>query len=173
MASISPELLSEVAHFFSYNIKLRADAISPTYIEHINQCCEPFEFDFLLTMVNDLKSLYDLGMSNKDICIAIIYTYYALTLGEQPNDLVDPTIYRGYADNPSAVYNLHLHIATSDEDLFRAIRRHMLFGLEGPRMHNGGRRRRRRRIITKNKSTRNSRRNKKSKSKSKYTKSRK
>ena len=171
MASISPELLREVAHFFSYNIVLRANAISPDYIEHINQCCQEPEFDFLLTMVNDLKSLYDLGMSNKDICIAIIYTYYALTLGEQTTDLVDPTIYRVYADNPKAVYNLHLHIATSDEDLFRAIRRHMLFGLEGHRMHNGGRRRRR--IITKNKSTRNSRRNKKSKSKSKYTKSRK
>ena len=85
--------------------------------------------------------LGDIPMSDKDICIALLYTYYALTLGEQTEDIMLPSMYAQFADDPAAVTNLHLEIATGNimckgVDLSSKIRRMFLLGKMGGKNKN-------------------------------------
>ena len=76
-------------------------------------------------------------IDDKDICIAVVYTYYALALGEQTLDFVKPSIYKNYADTPKSVSDLVTNITTGDiEDdngvnISEKIRKFMLFGRGG------------------------------------------
>jgi hypothetical protein len=103
-------------------------------IPNLNICCSPEEREFLFNMAIHLKSVFPF-ISSKDICIAIIFTYYGLVLGEQTEDYLKTNSYNGYADNSENVTNLYIEITTGDimlngQNLSSAIRRHML-GLRG------------------------------------------
>jgi len=102
----------------------------PKLFAGVNICCSEDERNFLMDMASELKRAYPL-ISNKDICIAIIYSYYGLVLGEQTEDYLTSKAYNGYADNNSDVTNLFFAITTGSipldgKDLASAIRRHML-----------------------------------------------
>lgn len=110
---------------------LRLISIQNIKLLNINFCCDDNETRFLLQMSNDLKQMFP-HISNKDICIAIIYEYYALNLSEQseftlPNDIYQrPDIY-GFSANNVANVNFLIMFITSDENrLASAIRRHMM-----------------------------------------------
>jgi hypothetical protein len=73
------------------------------------------------------------NISDKDICIAIVYTYYGLNLGEQTTDYITPTIYEDYADDKDVVFNLYIDITSGDiiqnnENLSSKIRRFIQTG---------------------------------------------
>ena len=103
-------------------------------IPNLNICCSPEEREFLFNMAMHLKIVFPF-ISSKDICIAIIFTYYGLVLGEQTEDYLKTNSYNGYADNSENVTNLYIEITTGDimlngQNLSSAIRRH-LFRLRG------------------------------------------
>lgn len=99
-------------------------------------CCSEDERIFLMEMAKQLKRVYPL-ISNKDICIAIICTYYALNIGEQTEDYLNGNPYDGYANNNHNVRNLFYAITVGDIPLYgrnlsSEIRQHM-FGLNQSR----------------------------------------
>jgi hypothetical protein len=101
-------------------------------IQDINVCCTYYEIVFLEKIARSLKKAFP-NISDKDICIAIIYTYYGLNLGEQTTDYITPNIYKDYADDADAVFELYLLITTGDiiyhgENLSSKIRRFLQTG---------------------------------------------
>jgi len=101
-------------------------------LEDINVSCNNDIIVFLTNFACDLKDLYP-NISAKDICIAVIYTYYGLNLGEQTTDYITPTIYEDYADDKDAVFELYIDITTgdimqNDENLSSKIRRFIQTG---------------------------------------------
>jgi hypothetical protein len=86
---------------------------SKSELKDINTCCNNYELYFLTKIALDLKEVYP-KISDKDICISIIYTYYGLNLGEQTTDYITPTIYKDYADDNFDVFNLYILITTGD-----------------------------------------------------------
>lgn len=149
------EVFLNVEGFFKFRIKR---------IPNLNICCSERERKMLIKMVERLKRIYPL-LSIKDICIAIIFSYYGLVLGEQTEDYLNTHTYKDYADNKDDVTNLFLSITTGNimvngKNLSSEIRREML-GFDAQR---GG----------KNKSKQNkSKQNKSKKNKSKKNKSKK
>ena len=123
-------IIREVETFFVNKInKLYYD----DEIEDINVCCTDYEFVFLEKIAMSLKNVFP-NISDKDICIAIVYTYYGLNLGEQTTDYITPNIYKHYADNADAVFELYLTITTGDliyedENLSSKIRRFIQTGI--------------------------------------------
>lgn len=105
---------------------------SKAELKDINIDCNDNVIRILIKFAYNLKEVYP-NISDKDICIAIIYTYYGLNLGEQTTDYITPTIYQDYADNKSAVFNLYIDITTGDiiqydENLSSKIRRFIQTG---------------------------------------------
>lgn len=101
-------------------------------LKDINIDCNDDIITILTKFACVLKEVYP-NISEKDICIAIIYTYYGLNLGEQTTDYITPTIYQDYADNKSDVFNLYLDITTGDiiqydENISSKIRRFIQTG---------------------------------------------
>ena len=102
-------------------------------LQDVNICCSDYEILFLKKIAKSLKNAFP-KISNKDICIAIIYTYYGLNLGEQTTDYITPNIYKDYADNADTVFDLYLMITTGDimyenENLSSKIRRFIQTGV--------------------------------------------
>lgn len=102
-------------------------------IQDINTCCSDYEIAFLTKIAGSLKKAFP-NISKKDICISVIYTYYGLNLGEQTTDYITPNIYKYYADNVDAVFELYLLITTGDiiyqgENLSSKIRRFIQTGI--------------------------------------------
>ena len=105
----------------------------------MNICCDDFEDDDLFEMVGELRdwchnySGYYKNVTINDICIVIMYTYYALNLTEQIYDLLKPKHYFYIANNRQTIKELHLLLATGDidmngENLSSKFRRKMLMG---------------------------------------------
>jgi hypothetical protein len=123
-------IIREVETFFVNKInKLYYD----DEIEDINVCCTDYEIVFLAKIAGSLKNAFP-NISDKDICIAIFYTYYGLNLGEQTTDYITPKIYKYYADNADAVFELYLLITSGDiiyegENLSSKIRRFIQTGI--------------------------------------------
>ena len=147
-----------VETFFSDKIY---EIIPKRYIENINICCEEDQIEILVLFAEELKRYFS-QMTDKDICIALIYTFYALSLLEyNEQKFLRPTIYESYADNPRAVNDLYLAITTGNlsvqrpgaqlEDILSVIRRYMLQG-EGSIL--GGKKRRRTRRTRTTRTTR-------------------
>ena len=140
--------------------------VSRVILEKQNICCEEKEIhDFLLPIALTLKRAFP-EMTDKDICITIIYTYYALNLNEQTEDFMNNKIYKNYADNPARVEQLYLEITTQNimfenRDLSSAIRRYMLLG------HNGGKKRKNNKKGKNNKKRKSTKRNNKKSKKGK------
>ena len=122
--------LKEVEDFFKYKL---LNTVPKKYISDINICCSSLEFISLLKIANSLKNIYEM-IDDKDICIAVIYTYYALTLGEQSIDFIKPKIYMDYAESPKDIKYLVTNITAGDiidddgENISKKIRQFMLFG---------------------------------------------
>jgi len=101
-------------------------------LEDINVSCNNDILLLLTRFVYKLKEVYP-NISDKDICIAIIYSYYGLNLGEQTTDYITPNIYEDYADDKDVVFNLYIDITTGDiiqnnENLSSKIRRFIQTG---------------------------------------------
>jgi hypothetical protein len=101
-------------------------------LKDINVSCNNDILLLLTKFVYKLKEVYP-NISDKDICIAIVYTYYGLNLGEQTTDYITPTIYEDYADDKDVVFNLYIDITTgdiikNDENLSSKIRRFIQTG---------------------------------------------
>ena len=101
-------------------------------LKDINVSCNNDILLLLTKFVYKLKEMYP-NISDKDICIAIVYTYYGLNLGEQTTDYITPTIYEDYADDKDVVFNLYIDITSGDiiqnnENLSSKIRRFIQTG---------------------------------------------
>ena len=101
-------------------------------LKDINVSCNNDILLLLTKFVYKLKEVYP-NISDKDICIAIVYTYYGLNLGEQTTDYITPTIYEDYADDKDVVFNLYIDITSGDiiqnnENLSSKIRRFIQTG---------------------------------------------
>ena len=101
-------------------------------LKDINVSCNNDILLLLTKFVYELKEVYP-NISDKDICIAILYTYYGLNLGEQTTDYITPTIYEDYADDKEIVFKLYIDITTGDiiknnENLSSKIRRFIQTG---------------------------------------------
>jgi len=101
-------------------------------LKDINVSCNNDILLLLTKFVYKLKEMYP-NISDKDICIAIVYTYYGLNLGEQTTDYITPTIYEDYADDKDVVFNLYIDITAGDiiqnnENLSSKIRRFIQTG---------------------------------------------
>ena len=101
-------------------------------LKDINVYCNDDVIICLTKFAYELKDVYP-NITDKDICIAIIYTYYGLNLGEQTTDYITPTIYQDYADNKEEVFNLYIRITTGDilynnENISSKIRRFIQTG---------------------------------------------
>jgi len=101
-----------------------------------NFCCNPQEERSLFSIAEQLKTVYP-GMSNKDICLVVLYTYYSLNLNEQTTDTLRLNQFNNYADNFLQFQTVYFNITTGDNDLVSRIRRQMM-GLRpiGPGMEN-------------------------------------
>jgi len=101
-------------------------------LKDINVSCNNDILLLLTKFVYELKEVYP-NICDKDICIAILYTYYGLNLGEQTTDYITPTIYEDYADDKEIVFKLYIDITTGDiiknnENLSSKIRRFIQTG---------------------------------------------
>lgn len=86
-------------------------------------------------------------MTNRDICISLLYVYYSLNLLEQTTEYMNGSIYSGicngrrqrprYADHPDLVNDLIIKITTGEilvelngvqHDIASEIRRRFMFG---------------------------------------------
>ena len=103
-------IFSQVQFYFSNYLLIYTH---DTIIKEINFCGYSNEEVFLIEMVKQLKEVYP-NMSNKDLCICIIYTYYSLNLNEPTTDIMDPSMFKKIADNPKNVNILYLKITTGD-----------------------------------------------------------
>ena len=130
--------LLEVIHYFKtvYTHRLRQLGVQQDKIDdEINFCCNPVEITMLLRFASILKIKFP-EMSNRDVCISIVYVYYSLILLEQTTEYMNGNIYRLYADDRHSVDNLILQITIGEipmqingirRDIAREIRR-FLFG---------------------------------------------
>jgi hypothetical protein len=90
-----------------------------------NFCCNDQEKRLLLSIAEQLKTFYP-EMSNKDICLVVLYTYYSLTLNEQTRDPLSLNQFKNFANNFDKFKEVYLNIATGDNALFSKIRRQMM-----------------------------------------------
>lgn len=105
----------------------------------INISCSPSERTLLLDLSQKLKSVLSKypkyrGVTDKDICIVMIFTYYSLNLGEQTTDMLTVRTFEGYYDDRTIVKDLWMDITTGelmdgDRNVSSVIRRSM-FGME-------------------------------------------
>ena len=124
------QTIKEVENYFID--KICNKIYSKEEIKDINVSCNNDILLLLTKFVYELKEVYP-NISDKDICIAILYTYYGLNLGEQTTDYITPTIYEDYADDKEIVFKLYIDITTGDiiknnENLSSKIRRFIQTG---------------------------------------------
>jgi hypothetical protein len=124
------QIIKEVENYFID--KICNKIYSKAELKYINVSCNDNVIIILTKFASVLKEVYP-NISDKDICIAIVYTYYGLNLGEQTTDYIRPTIYQDYADNKEYVFNLYILITTGDimhngENLSSKIRRFIQTG---------------------------------------------
>jgi hypothetical protein len=124
------QIIKEVENYFVD--KICNKIYSKDELKDINVSCNNDILLLLTKFVYKLKEVYP-NISDKDICIAIVYTYYGLNLGEQTTDYITPTIYEDYADDKDVVFNLYIDITTGDiiqnnENLSSKIRRFIQTG---------------------------------------------
>jgi hypothetical protein len=122
--------IKEVENYFID--KICNKIYSKDELKDINVSCNNDILLLLTKFVYELKEVYP-NISDKDICIAILYTYYGLNLGEQTTDYITPTIYEDYADDKEIVFKLYIDITTGDiiknnENLSSKIRRFIQTG---------------------------------------------
>ena len=122
--------IKEVENYFID--KICNKIYSKDELKDINVSCNNDILLLLTKFVYELKEMYP-NISDKDICIAILYTYYGLNLGEQTTDYITPTIYEDYADDKEIVFKLYIDITTGDiiknnENLSSKIRRFIQTG---------------------------------------------
>jgi len=123
-------IIKEVEDYFVD--KICNKIYSQDELKEINIYCDHNVIIVLIEFVYELKEVYT-NISDKDICIAILYTYYGLNLGEQTTDYITPTIYEDYADDKETVFKLYVDITTGDiiknnENLSSKIRRFIQTG---------------------------------------------
>jgi hypothetical protein len=104
-------LFAQVETFFSNLIYKHA---SGKELDHMNICCEKGEKQFLMHMGSKLYQLHGNEITLKDIYITLIYTYYALNLGEQTTDVLNMGQLHKFADNHNNVKYLFALITTGD-----------------------------------------------------------
>jgi hypothetical protein len=104
------DLFDQVETFFNDKIYSNTPARA---IQHVNICCEEEEKDFLMDMAKHLSEEFP-DMSMKDVYIALIFSYYALTLGEQSTDCLHTRTFAKYADDYDGVLQLYLQITVGD-----------------------------------------------------------
>jgi hypothetical protein len=124
------QTIKEVENYFID--KICNKIYSSEELKDINIHCNDDVIIILTKFAYKLKEVYP-NITDKDICIAIVYTYYGLNLGEQTTDYITPTIYQDYADNKDEVFNLYIRITTGDimqnnENLSSKIRRFIQTG---------------------------------------------
>jgi hypothetical protein len=124
------QTIKEVENYFID--KICNKIYSKDELKDINVSCNNDILLLLTKFVYELKEVYP-NISDKDICIAILYTYYGLNLGEQTTDYITPTIYEDYADDKEIVFKLYIDITTGDiiknnENLSSKIRRFIQTG---------------------------------------------
>ena len=124
------QIIKEVENYFVD--KICNKIYSKDELKDINVSCNNDILLLLTKFVYKLKEVYP-NISDKDICIAIVYTYYGLNLGEQTTDYITPTIYEDYADDKEIVFKLYIDITTGDiiknnENLSSKIRRFIQTG---------------------------------------------
>ena len=108
--SNNSELFDQVETFFNDKIYANTPARA---IEHVNMCCEEEEKTFLMDMAVHLREEFP-DMTLKDIYIALIFSYYSLTLGEQTSDYLHTRTFVKYADDYDGVLQLFLLITVGD-----------------------------------------------------------
>jgi hypothetical protein len=106
------DLFDQVERFFSEKIYTVTPARS---IQDVNICCEEEEKTFLMDMALHLKEEFP-DMTMKDIYIALIFSYYSLTLGEQTSDYLHTRTFAKYANDYDKVLRLFLLITVGDID---------------------------------------------------------
>jgi hypothetical protein len=124
------QTIKEVENYFID--KICNKIYSEDELKDINVSCNNDILLLLTKFVYELKEVYP-NICDKDICIAILYTYYGLNLGEQTTDYITPTIYEDYADDKEIVFKLYIDITTGDiiknnENLSSKIRRFIQTG---------------------------------------------
>jgi len=124
------QTIKEVENYFID--KICNKIYSEDELKDINVSCNNDILLLLTKFVYELKEVYP-NICDKDICIAILYTYYGLNLGEQTTDYITPTIYEDYADDKETVFKLYIDITTGDiiknnENLSSKIRRFIQTG---------------------------------------------
>jgi len=129
---ISEKIFSEVESVFCYRVKYEHTSIIDN--EEPNVCCNSMERAFLLSISTDLKHLFA-NIQDKDICIAVIYTYYALNLNETSGYDFNPDIYANYAEDEKEVNRLYWLLSIGDiisdgDNISKRFRRECFFALD-------------------------------------------
>jgi hypothetical protein len=132
------EIFPKVEEYLRNYIRLVSISKGIENMEGINVCCNDEERAFLQDMAKHLKRAVLPEISIKDICIAIIYSYYLLNLIDNI-DFLKPRSFSGYADNAEHVRGLVIGIVYQDimldgKSLSSTIRRYM-FGMFGMKQH--------------------------------------
>ena len=105
----------------------------------INISFTPSERTLLLELLQKLKNVISkypkyTSITDKDICIVMIFTYYSLNLGEQTTDILTVKTFEEYSDDQNMIKDLWMDITTGelmdgDINISSVIRRSM-FGME-------------------------------------------
>jgi len=105
----------------------------------INISFTPSERTLLLELLKKLKNVISkypkyTSITDKDICIVMIFTYYSLNLGEQTTDILTVKTFEEYSDDQNMIKDLWMDITTGelmdgDINISSVIRRSM-FGME-------------------------------------------
>lgn len=105
----------------------------------INISFTPSERTLLLELLQKLKNVISKypkykSITDKDICIVMIFTYYSLNLGEQTTDILTVKTFEEYSDDQNMIKDLWMDITTGelmdgDINISSVIRRSM-FGME-------------------------------------------
>jgi hypothetical protein len=132
-------LFGKVVVHFHKHYETQYKALNRTSPVQPNICCDENEFKNLLETANSIKMVYP-QISDKDICISLVYIYYMLSFLEPITDyLRESKMITRYADEPLMAKRLihtimmgHIKLRTglnSYIDLAALIRRKML-GME-------------------------------------------
>jgi len=152
------ERRKNIEEILSSDLQTTVEFFKNTYTQHLrkigafrqinetNFCCSTEEFEMLLRFTSILKIKFP-EMTNRDICISLLYVYYSLNLLEQTTEYMNGSIYSGirngrrqrprYADNPDLVDDLIIKITTGEilvelngaqHDIASEIRRRFMFG---------------------------------------------
>jgi hypothetical protein len=132
------EIFPKVEEYLRNYIRLVSISKGIENMEGINVCCNDEERAFLQDMAKHLKRAVP-QVSIKDICIAIIYSYYLLNLIDNTDFLKHRSYNSGYADNAEHVKGLVNGITYQDimldgKNLSSTIRRYM-FGMFDMKQH--------------------------------------